>query len=83
MTAMAMETIVMAAEKTGIMESGDGVYTVAVTEMENLILLVVFAVAVTHSVNEPQCVQWIPKIHIWEPIWQWNHFCVYGPDPFG
>ena len=51
MMAMALETIVMATEKMGIIESGDGVHTAAVTATENLISLV--AVAVTQSVNEP------------------------------
>ena len=46
MMAMAMETIVVAAEKMSIMKSGDDVYTAAATAMENSILLLAVAVAV-------------------------------------
>ena len=45
MMATATETIV-AAEKMGIMEPGEGVHTVAATVMENSILLVAVASAV-------------------------------------
>ena len=46
---MATETIVAAAEKMGIMESGDGDHTAVATAMENSIILVAIAIAVWAS----------------------------------
>ena len=43
----------MAMEKMGTMESGDGVQTAVAMAMENSISLVAIGIAVTHSVNEP------------------------------
>ena len=51
MMAMARETIVAAVGKMGIMESGDGVDTVAVTATDNSIPLLTVGIAVWTSRN--------------------------------
>ena len=53
MKAMATEAIVMATEKMGIMESGDGVHTVCVTAMATEEIEFFGPFRCRHSVNEP------------------------------
>ena len=53
MTTTAMETIIMAMEKMGIMESSDGVHTAAAMAMEKFEFLNPFRCRCRRNVNHP------------------------------